>query len=112
MIAALSGHLRRVEVSSLADNTFRARLTFEQAGRELAIDIRPSDAVALGVVAVHYGPIPFGGAARVHVNDSARRLNLGWTLVLCRTSRRSALSVRCGGRGGRCGSGCGFLQET
>jgi len=49
MIATLGGHLRRVEVSSLADNTFRARLTFEQAGRELAIDIRPSDAVALAV---------------------------------------------------------------
>ena len=49
MIASLVGHLRRVEVSSLADNTFCAQLTFEQAGREQAIDIRPSDAVALAV---------------------------------------------------------------
>ncbi len=49
MIASLGGHLLRVEVSNLVDNTFRAHLTFEQAGREQAIDIRPSDAVALAV---------------------------------------------------------------
>jgi bifunctional DNase/RNase len=41
--------MRRVEVTGLADNTFHARLLFEQAGHELAVDIRPSDAVALAV---------------------------------------------------------------
>ncbi len=49
MIASLGGHLRRVELTDLADNTFRARLMFEQAGQERTIDIRPSDAVALAV---------------------------------------------------------------
>jgi bifunctional DNase/RNase len=37
MIASLGGHLRRVELTDLADNTFRARLMFEQAGQERTI---------------------------------------------------------------------------
>lgn len=49
VIANLGGHLRRVEVTDLTDNTFHARLTIEQSGQERAIDIRPSDAVALAV---------------------------------------------------------------
>src|SRR5215216_1987180 len=49
VIGNLSAHLRRVEITELSDNTFYARLTLEQAGEEQAIDIRPSDAVALAV---------------------------------------------------------------
>jgi bifunctional DNase/RNase len=49
VIANLGGHLRRVEVTDLSDNTFHARLMLEQAGQEQAIDIQPSDAVALAV---------------------------------------------------------------
>jgi bifunctional DNase/RNase len=49
VIANLGGYLRRVEVPSLADNTFHARLLLVQDGQEQVIDIRPSDAVALAV---------------------------------------------------------------
>jgi len=49
VIAGLGGHLRRVEITDLTDNTFHARLMLDQAGHEQAIDIRPSDAVALAV---------------------------------------------------------------
>jgi bifunctional DNase/RNase len=49
VISSLGGHLRRVEVTALTDNTFHARLILEQAGNEQEIDIRPSDAVALAV---------------------------------------------------------------
>jgi bifunctional DNase/RNase len=49
VIARLGGHLRRVELTELADNTFYARLLLEHAGQQQAIDIRPSDAVALAV---------------------------------------------------------------
>src|SRR5918911_1009247 len=49
VIGNLGGHLRRVEITELSDNTFYARLTVEQAGQEQAIDIRPSDAIALAV---------------------------------------------------------------
>jgi bifunctional DNase/RNase len=49
VIGRLGGHLRRVEVTELTDNTFHARLVLEQAGSEHDIDIRPSDAVALAV---------------------------------------------------------------
>jgi bifunctional DNase/RNase len=49
VIVCLGGHLRRVEVTSLTDNTFYARVILDQAGREQSIDIRPSDAIALAV---------------------------------------------------------------
>jgi len=49
VIASLGGHVRRVELTELADNTFHARLMLEQAGQQQGIDIRPSDAVALAV---------------------------------------------------------------
>jgi bifunctional DNase/RNase len=49
VIATLGGHLRRVEVTTLKDNTFFARVILEQTGREQTIDIRPSDAIALAV---------------------------------------------------------------
>jgi uncharacterized protein len=49
VIADLGGHLRRVEITDLTDNTFHACLMLDQAGNEHSIDIRPSDAVALAV---------------------------------------------------------------
>jgi bifunctional DNase/RNase len=48
-IGQLGGHLLRVDITDLVDDTFVARLVFEQAGQERALDIRPSDAVALAV---------------------------------------------------------------
>src|SRR5437762_3092943 len=49
VIATLGGHLKRVEIVDLADNTFHARLYIDGGGQEQSIDIRPSDAVALAV---------------------------------------------------------------
>src|SRR5579859_1222249 len=49
VIADLGGHLRRVEITELSDNTFHACLVVDQAGSEHTVDIRPSDAVALAV---------------------------------------------------------------
>ena len=41
MIGSLGGHLRRVEITDLSDNTFYARLTLETAGQEQSVDMRP-----------------------------------------------------------------------
>jgi bifunctional DNase/RNase len=41
--------IRRVIVSSLAEETFHATLELEQAGHTYAVDARPSDALALAV---------------------------------------------------------------
>jgi bifunctional DNase/RNase len=41
--------IRRVIVSSLAEETFHATLELEQAGRVYEVDARPSDALALAV---------------------------------------------------------------
>jgi bifunctional DNase/RNase len=48
-IARLGAHVQRVEITGLLEGTFHARLALEQGGQEDAIDIRPSDAVALAV---------------------------------------------------------------
>jgi bifunctional DNase/RNase len=48
-LAELGIKLRRVIVSSLAEETFHATLELEQDGRSYAIDARPSDALALAV---------------------------------------------------------------
>jgi bifunctional DNase/RNase len=49
VLVSLKGELRRVELSALEQGTFYARLMVDQAGHQLAIDSRPSDAVALAV---------------------------------------------------------------
>ena len=41
--------VRRVVISSLAEETFHARLTLQAGERELEVDSRPSDALALAV---------------------------------------------------------------
>ncbi|HEY8135659.1 MAG TPA: bifunctional nuclease family protein [Candidatus Limnocylindrales bacterium] len=41
--------LKRIVVSDLAEDTFRARLLLQVDGRELDLDARPSDAIALAV---------------------------------------------------------------
>jgi bifunctional DNase/RNase len=41
--------LRRIVVSSLSDEVFYARLHLQQDGREVDVDARPSDAIALAV---------------------------------------------------------------
>jgi bifunctional DNase/RNase len=48
-IRHLGGELREIIINDLADGTFFAKLIVEQDGREIEIDSRPSDAIALGV---------------------------------------------------------------
>lgn len=49
VIGHLGGKLVRIEISDLAEGTFFAKLVLEQDGREVEVDSRPSDAIALGV---------------------------------------------------------------
>ncbi|MBM2822059.1 MAG: hypothetical protein HW413_805 [Thermoleophilia bacterium] len=49
VISELHGEVVRVTVTELRDNTFYARITIVQDGREVEVDSRPSDAIALAV---------------------------------------------------------------
>ncbi len=49
VIGELQGEIVRVEVTELRENTFYARIMIVQDGREVEIDSRPSDAIALAV---------------------------------------------------------------
>jgi bifunctional DNase/RNase len=49
VIKHMGGQLRQIIINDLVDGTFYARLIVDQNGRELEIDSRPSDAIALGV---------------------------------------------------------------
>ena len=49
IISELQGEIVRVAVTELRDNTFYARITIAKDGREVEIDSRPSDAIALAV---------------------------------------------------------------
>ncbi len=48
-LAELGVTIRQIVVSDLADDTFRAKLLLELEGREMDVDARPSDAIALAV---------------------------------------------------------------
>ncbi len=49
ILADLAVSVRRVVVSDLADETFRARLVLVHGGDDYEVDARPSDAIALAV---------------------------------------------------------------
>jgi bifunctional DNase/RNase len=49
IMAELGGHVRRVEVVGLRDDTFFGNIVVETDGRLLNVDSRPSDALALAV---------------------------------------------------------------
>lgn len=49
VVSELQGEILRVTVTELRENTFYARITIVQDGREVEIDSRPSDAIALAV---------------------------------------------------------------
>ena len=49
VISELQGEIVRVEVTELRENTYYARITIVQDGKEVEIDSRPSDAIALAV---------------------------------------------------------------
>jgi hypothetical protein len=47
LIASLGGVLEKIVINDLRDNTFFAKLVIRQDGKELEVDARPSDAIAL-----------------------------------------------------------------
>ena len=49
VISELQGEVVRVTVTELRENTYYAQITIVQDGREVEIDSRPSDAIALAV---------------------------------------------------------------
>ncbi len=49
MIGDLGGAVRRILVTSLRDDVFYATIVIEAAGRQVEVDARPSDAIALAV---------------------------------------------------------------
>jgi bifunctional DNase/RNase len=49
VVSELQGEVVKVTVTELRENTFYARITMVQNGREVEIDSRPSDAIALAV---------------------------------------------------------------
>ena len=49
LVAELQGEVVSVTVTELRENTYYARITIVQNGREVEIDSRPSDAIALAV---------------------------------------------------------------
>ena len=49
VIREMGGELTRVVVNDLRDSTFFARLHIDMGGREVEVDARPSDAIALAV---------------------------------------------------------------
>ena len=49
IVSELQGEIVRVTVTELRENTYYARITIVQNGREVEIDSRPSDALALAV---------------------------------------------------------------
>jgi uncharacterized protein len=49
MIGDLGGRVRRILVTGLRDDVFYATIVIEAAGRQVEVDSRPSDAIALAV---------------------------------------------------------------
>jgi bifunctional DNase/RNase len=47
VIEALNGDLVRIVVNDLRDNTFFAKLVIQRDGKQIEVDSRPSDAIAL-----------------------------------------------------------------
>jgi len=49
MLSSFQARILRIEIVNLRENTFYGNIVLEQNGRELNIDSRPSDAIALAV---------------------------------------------------------------
>ncbi len=49
VIRQLDGQLIRIVIHNLNESTFYAKLVIQQNGREVEVDSRPSDAIALGI---------------------------------------------------------------
>ena len=49
MLEQLGATISRITVTELRENTFYAQITVQQDGREIEVDSRPSDAIALAI---------------------------------------------------------------
>jgi bifunctional DNase/RNase len=49
MLDQLGAQVTRITVTELRENTFYAQITVQQDGREVEVDSRPSDAIALAI---------------------------------------------------------------
>lgn len=49
MLEQLEAQVVRITVTELRENTFYAQITVQQDGREIEVDSRPSDAIALAI---------------------------------------------------------------
>ena len=49
MLEQLDAQITRITVTELRENTFYAQITLQQDGREIEVDSRPSDAIALAI---------------------------------------------------------------
>lgn len=49
VIAEMGARLAKVVISELRDSTFFAKLVLEHGGKEIEVDARPSDAIALAI---------------------------------------------------------------
>ena len=49
MLDQLGAQVTRITVTELRENTFYAQITVQQDGREIEVDSRPSDAIALAI---------------------------------------------------------------
>ncbi len=49
VVGHLGGRLKEIAIHDLVEGTFYAKLVIEQDAREIEVDARPSDAIALGV---------------------------------------------------------------
>src|ERR1700716_3586711 len=66
MLEQLEAQVVRITVTELRENTFYAQITVQQDGREIEVDSRPSDAIALAIRA----EAPIFAAERV-IEESA-----------------------------------------
>ena len=74
VLTELGVEVTKVEVNDLADNTFYARIFLKHEGREIVMDSRPSDALAL---ALRTGSPIF---VEKKVMEKSRRIDLSKTL--------------------------------
>ncbi|MDG2094679.1 MAG: DUF151 domain-containing protein, partial [Phycisphaerales bacterium] len=49
LLESLGGHLQKILIHELSEGTFYAMLCIQQGDRDIQVDARPSDAIALGV---------------------------------------------------------------
>ena len=76
-VRKLGGSLQKVEIHDLRDNTYFARLIIEQNNQTIAIDARPSDAIAIAIrfkVAILVNQSVIDKSEKIDVQNKPRAL--------------------------------------